>query len=53
MSNSIQPVNPDREKEKTEADSHMHQYIADQLNRFKDENKPGNYEHDDEFEAKA
>lgn len=51
--NSVFPSDPDREKERTEADEHMHQYIADQLNRFKDDSKNGHYENDDEFEAKA
>jgi hypothetical protein len=31
----------------------MHSYISDQLNRYRDEDVPGNYEHDDEYEPKA
>ena len=30
------PEDPERAKEREEADSHMHKYISDQLNRYKD-----------------
>lgn len=47
---SIYPDDAEKAREKEEDDSHMHQYIADQLNRYKTENPP---EHDDDLEAKA
>lgn len=46
--------NPDRAKEKEEADSHMHRYISDQLDRYQGENGTHAYGGDDEeFETKA
>lgn len=50
VSNSVFQDDPDKVKEKEEADSHMHRYISDQLNRYKDESLNGNA---DEFETKA
>lgn len=41
---------PHRAREKAEADSHLHRYISDQLNRYKDKN--GDFQHEDEFEAR-
>lgn len=43
----------ERARERSEADAHMHSYVSDQLERYKDETKSGNYAHDDEFETKA
>jgi hypothetical protein len=43
----------ERSKERSEADAHLHSYVSDQLERYKDENKAGNYDHDDEFETKG
>ena len=45
----------EREKshEKEEADSHMHRYISDQLNRYKNENRENGHVDGDEYEAKA
>jgi hypothetical protein len=43
----------DRARERSEADAHMHSYVSDQLERYRDENKEDNYTHDDEFETKA
>jgi hypothetical protein len=40
---------PERAKERDEADQHMHRYVSEQLERYQDEN----YEEGDEFEAKA
>ena len=40
-----------RSKEKAEADEHMHHYIADQLSRYKTQNR--DFEHEDEFETQA
>ncbi|PHH66695.1 hypothetical protein CDD81_6532 [Ophiocordyceps australis] len=48
------PINltlPPHAREKAEADSHLHQYISDQLNRYKVQN--GDFDHEDEFETKA
>lgn len=39
--------------EKTEADAHMHAYVADQLNRYKDDMSTDRFAHADEFEAGA
>jgi len=43
---------PDKSKEKEEADLHMHHYISDQLNRYKDETL-NVQNHEDEFETKV
>ena len=51
--NSVVLDDPEREHEKTEADSHLHRYISDQLERYKDENLSGAYVQEDEFETKA
>lgn len=53
MTNSVHQDEIERERERSEADEHMHRYITDELNRYKDENLSGNYEHADEFETKA
>ena len=47
------PDDPERAKEKEEADSHMHRYISDQLNRFKDDKSTHGHTNGDEFETKA
>lgn len=39
--------------ERTEADAHMHAYISDQLNRYKDEMLTDRFSHADEFETTA
>ncbi|OAA59292.1 cytoplasm protein [Cordyceps fumosorosea ARSEF 2679] len=39
--------------EKSEADSHMHSYISDQLSRYKDEMQSDRFSHADEFETSA
>jgi hypothetical protein len=44
---------PERAKEKAEADEHMHNYIADQLSRYKSENFRNGPDHEEEFETKA
>lgn len=43
----------EKSREKEEADEHMHRYVSDQLNRYKDGQKSERFEHDDEFEPKA
>ena len=48
---SVFQDDPDRTKEKAEADSRMHQYISDQLNRYTDDKQNGHYDRSDEFEA--
>lgn len=53
ISNSVFPDDQDKVKEKTEADSHMHRYISDQLSRYKGENGADGSEHADEYEARA
>lgn len=40
-------------RERTEADEHMHAYISDQLNRYKDEMLSDRFSHADEFETSA
>ena len=44
---------PQRLREKEEADEHMHNYIAEQLERVKSEQISNGYEKGDEFEAQA
>ncbi|KAH7256711.1 Six-hairpin glycosidase-like protein [Fusarium tricinctum] len=50
---SVHHDDADRSRERTEADAHMHSYVSDQLERYRDENKGANYANDDEFETKA
>ncbi|CAK7564229.1 MAG: hypothetical protein SEPTF4163_002116 [Sporothrix epigloea] len=45
--------NPDRMRERAEADQHLHHYISDQLQRYKSSQSLNSYEHGDEFEAQA
>lgn len=45
--------NPERVRERAEADQHLHKYIADQLQRYKSSQSLNNYEQGDEFEAQA
>ena len=52
VTNSVHPDDPERLREKEEADSHMHRYIADQLERFKEGNGEDAYE-GDEVETRA
>lgn len=42
---------PSISEERAEADSHMHSYISDQLNRYKDEMLSDRFSHADEFET--
>lgn len=49
ITDSVLPDDPARVLEKAEADSHLHHYISDQLERYKSQN--GDFEHEDEFEA--
>lgn len=51
VSNSVFHDDPDKVKEKEEADSHLHRYISDQLERYKDETLNGG--HADEYETRA
>jgi hypothetical protein len=48
---SIFPEGPERAKEKEEADNHMHQYVSDQLERFRSGQSAGLAADADEFEA--
>jgi hypothetical protein len=50
--NSVHHDDPERAKEKQEADSHMHRYISDQLRRYSGLNGEENSE-GDEFEARV
>jgi hypothetical protein len=52
VANSVHPDDPERVKEKEEADNHMHRYISDQLERFKEGNGEEIYE-GDEVETRA
>lgn len=48
------PDDPERVKEREEADSHMHRYISDQLNRHQGGNGSNGYDADgDEYVTKA
>lgn len=53
MTNSVYTDDPERAKERSEADEHMHRYISDELERYKNETQTGTYENADEFETKA
>lgn len=45
---------PERLKQKEEADSHMHRYISDQLNRYQGQDGNNGYDRDaEEYETKA
>lgn len=44
---------PDRIREKVEADEHLHHYISEQLERVKAERSVDGYEDGDEIEAHA
>lgn len=44
---------PEQLRQKAEADEHMHNYIAEQLERVKTEQVVDTYEKGDEFEAQA
>lgn len=44
---------PDRMRQKAEADEHMRNYITEQLERVKNEQIANGYEQGDEFEAQA
>lgn len=44
---SVFPDDPERARQKTEADSHMHHYISEQLNRYRVDNSGGNYDEED------
>lgn len=52
VANSVHHDDPERTKEKEEADNHMHRYISDQLARYQGVNGDGNDE-GDEFETRA
>ncbi|KHN97348.1 Six-hairpin glycosidase-like protein [Metarhizium album ARSEF 1941] len=51
LSNSVLQDDAERVREKLEADLHLHRYISDQLERYKDEGLKG--AHADEYETKA
>ncbi len=42
-----------KDKEKSEADEHMHRYVSDQLNRYKDDIRSDRFGRADEFEPHA
>ena len=52
MTNSVYIDDPERAREKSEADEHMHRYVSDELKRFNDDSASGTFNHADEFEAK-
>lgn len=52
LTNSVTAYEPERESLRREADSHMHQYITDQLERVKTHQEHQGYE-SDEFETHA
>lgn len=49
---SVFSDDPDRVRQKTEADVHMHQYISDQLARYNGDHGGGTYDEED-LETKA
>lgn len=49
---SVFPDDPDRARQRSEADSHMHQYISDQLERYRIDQTSNEYEQDLETDAK-
>ncbi|KID62126.1 glycoside hydrolase family 63, partial [Metarhizium brunneum ARSEF 3297] len=51
VTNSVIHDDSERAREREEADSHLHRYISDQLERYKDESVNGG--HADEYETKA
>lgn len=53
--NSVSHNSPERARERSDADSHLHQYISDQLRRYRGEDSASAnvLEHEDEFETKA
>jgi|SRR5688572_30464060 hypothetical protein len=48
---SVFPDGPERTKEKEEADTHMHQYVSDQLERYKSDQHSSHLANAEEFEA--
>lgn len=52
VTNSVHQDDPERAKEREEADAHMHRYVSDQLRRFTGENGEVDPE-EDEYEARA
>lgn len=53
LGHSIHADDPERERERSEADEHMHQYISDQLARFKDDEGAETFFRQDEYEARV
>lgn len=51
LGNSFHADDPERERERHEADEHMHQYISDQLARYKDDKGADTFFRQDEYEA--
>ncbi|CAH0001606.1 unnamed protein product [Clonostachys byssicola] len=49
---SVFPDDPERARQRSEADSHMHQYISDQLERYRIDQTSNEYEQDLETDAK-
>lgn len=49
---SVFSDDPERARARSEADDHMHQYISDQLTRYKADNTTGQYDEED-LETKA
>lgn len=47
MAASVFSEDPERTRQKTEADVHMHQYISEQLTRYKVDNATGQYDEED------
>lgn len=52
MAASVFSEDPERTRQKTEADVHMHQYISEQLTRYKVDKTTGQYDEED-LETKA
>lgn len=53
LGNSGYLDDPERERERNEADEHMHQYISDQLARYRDDQGAETYFRKDEYEAQG
>lgn len=50
---SVYFQDPERARQRSEADQHLHHYISEQLERIKNERSANGYGQGDEFEAQA
>lgn len=50
---SVAVEDTERDRERTEADERLHQYINEQLEKFKEDQATDTYSHPEEYEAHA